>query len=241
MLTDYNAGFPGHAHGLGFELNQRFYMGALASPSTAGHTGFTGTSLVIDPLSRSFVVLLSNRVHPRREWSNVNGARRAVVGRVAHALAVSPRRGGTAWFAGRQDGTTATLTLPVTLRSATTRLGFHLFVDSEETDLLTLEVSRDGGVSWEAQPFVVSSRGRISPHDGTIAGFTGRHWQQASAEIEGPPGEIQLRWRYVTDALHQGRGVYVDGIRLGDADGLVLDGEASPELFVADGWTEASR
>ncbi|MGH3489555.1 MAG: serine hydrolase [Actinopolymorphaceae bacterium] len=241
MLTDYNAGFPGHAHGLGFELNQRFYMGALASPSTAGHTGFTGTSLVIDPLSRSFVILLSNRVHPRREWSNVNAARRTVVGRVAHALAVTPRWGATAWFAGRQDDTTAALTLPVTLRADPTRLAFHLFVDSEEADLLTLELSRDGGVSWTPQPFVVTSRGRVSPHDGTISGFTGRHWQQASAEIEGPPGKIQIRWRYVTDALHQGRGVYVDGIRLGDAAGLLLDGERSPDLFTADGWTEASR
>lgn len=29
-----------------------------------GHTGFTGTSLWIDPISRSYVVILTNRVHP---------------------------------------------------------------------------------------------------------------------------------------------------------------------------------
>ena len=241
MLTDYNDGFPGHAHGLGFELDQRFYMGALAAPTTAGHTGFTGTSLVIDPLSRSFVVLLSNRVHPRREWSNIGPARRAVAARIAHALDVTPRRGGTAWFAGRQDATTATLTLPATLRTDLTRLGFDLFVDSEESDLLTLELSRDGGGTWAPMPFVVSSRGRISRHDGTISGFAGRHWQQAYAEIDGPPGEVQIRWRYVTDPLLQGRGVYVDGIRLGDADGLLVDGERDPSRFEVAGWTEAER
>jgi CubicO group peptidase (beta-lactamase class C family) len=32
-----------------------------------GHTGFTGTSLWIDPEQRSFVVFLTNRVHPTRE------------------------------------------------------------------------------------------------------------------------------------------------------------------------------
>jgi CubicO group peptidase (beta-lactamase class C family) len=29
-----------------------------------GHTGFTGTSIWIDPTSQTFVVFLSNRVHP---------------------------------------------------------------------------------------------------------------------------------------------------------------------------------
>ena len=241
MLTDYNGGFPGHAHGLGFELNQRFYMGALAAPTTAGHTGFTGTSVVLDPLSRSFVILLTNRVHPRREWSNISPVRRAIAGRVAHALAVSPRRGKTAWFAGRQDATTATLTLPVALRSDLTRLGFDLFVDSETTDLLTLEQSRDAGATWEPVPFVISSRGRVSQHDGSISGFAGRRWQQASAELEGPPGQIQLRWRYVTDATQQGRGVYVDDVRLGDGDGVVFDGERDPARFQPAGWTEADH
>ncbi len=241
MLTDFNEGFPGHAHGLGFELDQRFYMGALSAPTTAGHTGFTGTSIVIDPLSRSFVILLTNRVHPRREWSNVSPARRAVTGRIAHALDVTPRKGGSAWFAGRQDSTTATLTLPIDLRSHRTRLGFDLFVDSEESDLLTLEISTDGGGIWSPIPFVVTSRGRISHHDGTISGFAGRHWQQAYAEVDGPPGEVQIRWRYVTDPLLQGRGVYVDGIRLGDAEGLLFDGERDPSRFTAIGWKEAER
>ncbi|GAA4988254.1 serine hydrolase [Actinopolymorpha pittospori] len=241
MLTDFNAGFPGHAHGLGFELDQRFYMGALASPSTAGHTGFTGTSIVIDPLSRSVAILLTNRVHPRREWSSVNPARRAVTGRLAQALSVTPRRGRTAWYAGRQDSTTSTLTLPVSLRHERTRLGFELFVDTETTDILTLELSRDGGSTWSAQPFVVSSRGRISHHDGTISGFAGRHWQQAYAEIDEPPGQVQIRWRYVTDPLYQGRGVYVDEVRLGDAEGMLVDGERDSSRFLADGWTEAEH
>ena len=48
MITNATVEFPGHDHGLGFELNQPWYMSRLSAPTTAGHTGFTGTSLVID-------------------------------------------------------------------------------------------------------------------------------------------------------------------------------------------------
>ena len=52
MITNQNQLFPDDSHGLGFELDQRWYMGGLSSPTTAGHTGFTGTSIVIDNMSR---------------------------------------------------------------------------------------------------------------------------------------------------------------------------------------------
>jgi CubicO group peptidase (beta-lactamase class C family) len=86
LFTNFNRKFPGHSHGLGFELDQRRYMDELASPVTAGHTGFTGTSLVIDPRSHAFVILLTNRVHPSREWGGINSARRAVARDLAHAI-----------------------------------------------------------------------------------------------------------------------------------------------------------
>ncbi|MCX6637453.1 MAG: serine hydrolase, partial [Acidobacteria bacterium] len=40
--------------------------GELFPIGSFGHTGFTGTSLWIDPVSKSYVVLLANSVHPRR-------------------------------------------------------------------------------------------------------------------------------------------------------------------------------
>jgi CubicO group peptidase (beta-lactamase class C family) len=36
------------------------------STAAFGHTGFTGTSLWIDPVNNVYVVLLTNRVHPTR-------------------------------------------------------------------------------------------------------------------------------------------------------------------------------
>lgn len=46
---------------------ERSSSGHLMSMSAFGHTGFTGTSLWLDPENNVFVVLLTNRVHPTRE------------------------------------------------------------------------------------------------------------------------------------------------------------------------------
>src|SRR5438067_2809371 len=56
----------GAARGLGWDLATTFSSnkGDLFPLVSFGHTGFTGTSIWIDPASDSFVVFLSNRVHP---------------------------------------------------------------------------------------------------------------------------------------------------------------------------------
>ncbi|MCA1635871.1 MAG: DUF1343 domain-containing protein [Acidobacteria bacterium] len=56
----------GGARGLGWDINTSFSAnrGELFPVGSFGHTGFTGTSLWIDPATESFVVFLSNRVHP---------------------------------------------------------------------------------------------------------------------------------------------------------------------------------
>ena len=52
--------------GLGWDIDSSFSTnrGDLLPIGSFGHTGFTGTSLWIDPASGMFVVFLSNRVHP---------------------------------------------------------------------------------------------------------------------------------------------------------------------------------
>ena len=44
--------------------------GVYLSDSSFGHTGFTGTSLWIDPDNNLFVILFTNAVHPKREYKN---------------------------------------------------------------------------------------------------------------------------------------------------------------------------
>src|SRR6266853_2323650 len=56
----------GWTRGLGWDINTSFSSnrGDLFPLGSFGHTGFTGTSLWIDPASEMFVIFLSNRVHP---------------------------------------------------------------------------------------------------------------------------------------------------------------------------------
>ncbi|HSP90094.1 MAG TPA: serine hydrolase domain-containing protein [Vicinamibacterales bacterium] len=56
---------PGSSRALGWDLMRpASSCGAGMSPSAFGHTGFTGTSLWIDPVLDVYAVLLTNRVHP---------------------------------------------------------------------------------------------------------------------------------------------------------------------------------
>jgi uncharacterized protein YbbC (DUF1343 family) len=56
----------GGTRGLGWDMNTSFSTnrGDLFPLGSFGHTGFTGTSIWIDPASEIFVIFLSNRVHP---------------------------------------------------------------------------------------------------------------------------------------------------------------------------------
>src|SRR5216684_1702146 len=56
------------------------------SPHAFGHTGFTGTSIWIDPDRQLFVVLLTNRVHPTRENTKIQQVRVALHDSVMQAL-----------------------------------------------------------------------------------------------------------------------------------------------------------
>lgn len=247
MFTDFNTAFPGHEHGLGFELYQHWYMGAMATPRTAGHTGFTGTSLVLDPTTDSFLVLLGNSVHPVRTWRSGSAPRVAAADNLARAVAVRPERGGTAWFSGMTGARSATLTLPaVAITSRPARLRCTLWWDTEPTsDALFLEGSADGGATWRAVPFTTVCEG-TSPQShpaGSVTGWSGRRWHRLSADLSAWRGtRMRLRWRYATDQLQVGRGVYVDALRVEDRGRAVFDESrpADAALIEAEGWT-ASR
>ncbi len=61
--------------------------GTLFSADSFGHTGFTGTSIWLDPQRDLFVILLTNRVHPTRENKMIRRVRPAVADAVVRALA----------------------------------------------------------------------------------------------------------------------------------------------------------
>ncbi len=239
MLTDYNQEFPGHAHGLGFELNQRWYMGGLAGPRTAGHTGFTGTDMVIDPASRSFTILLTNRVHPSRSWGSINLARENVALGLAKSLAVHPRRGRDAWYTGIGDASTATLTTPLLHSAGPVRVNFATFVDTEDTDRLVLESSVDG-TTWQPVTVEASGPGAPAGPGQTLSGSGHRSWWTVHAEVP-QAADITFRWRFTTDSRYTGRGVFVDSILVTDGNRTLLNGEKEPHMLYSQEWQLKTR
>ncbi|MFE7002287.1 serine hydrolase [Streptomyces griseus] len=249
LFTDFNTAFPGDEHGLGFELYQHWYMGAMATPRSAGHTGFTGTSLVLDPSTDTFLIVLGNSVHPVRGWRSGSAPRVAAANQLARAVAVRPERGRTAWFSGMASASTATLTLPaLRLDSARARLECALWWDTEPAaDGLFLEAS--AGQDWQPVPFTTLAPGpghRPEPREhpaGSVTGWSGRVWHRLEADLTAWRGrEVRLRWRYTTDRLYVGRGAYVDGLRVRDGLRTVFDAERPGDArgIEATGWVPSA-
>ena len=71
---------PGSSRALGWDtMLPTSSCGSKLSKSAIGHTGFTGTSLWIDPAKDLYVVILSNRVHPaRHHHEGIREIRRAL-------------------------------------------------------------------------------------------------------------------------------------------------------------------
>src|SRR5207244_6487769 len=86
MTQPHAVSESGAARGLGWDIASSFATnkGDLFPLGSFGHTGFTGTSIWIDPASDTFVIFLSNRVHP-----DVKGDVGPLRGRVASIVASS--------------------------------------------------------------------------------------------------------------------------------------------------------
>ncbi len=81
----------GDTRGLGWDINTAFSSnrGELFPLGSFGHTGFTGTSIWIDRVSQTFVIFLSNRVHPDGK-GDVTPLRAKVATVVASAIEDTP-------------------------------------------------------------------------------------------------------------------------------------------------------
>lgn len=78
---------PGTTRALGWDTPTKgSFPGPLASPRAIIHTGFTGTSIYIDPERDAFVILLTNRVNPTRRNLLINRARPAIHTAILAAL-----------------------------------------------------------------------------------------------------------------------------------------------------------
>ncbi|MGB7294556.1 MAG: serine hydrolase domain-containing protein [Candidatus Aminicenantales bacterium] len=85
MTTVWNKA-PFAGRGLGWDLDSAYSTnrGDLFGPHSYGHTGYTGTSIWIDPNTETHIIFLTNRVHPEDK-----GAIIALRSRVANVVAAS--------------------------------------------------------------------------------------------------------------------------------------------------------
>lgn len=77
--------------GLGWDIDSPMShnRGELLPVGSFGHTGFTGTSLWIDPTTNTYIILLTNAVHPRGQGSAIS-LRSKIATAVAAALNLTP-------------------------------------------------------------------------------------------------------------------------------------------------------
>lgn len=98
-LAGFTGRRPAAERALGWDLRSPSGVGAPLSDVAFGHTGFTGTSLWVDPEHDLYVVLLTNRVNPTRAQGGIGELRRTV-----HALAARAVGGAELDGSGNGDG-----------------------------------------------------------------------------------------------------------------------------------------
>ncbi|MFG6150676.1 serine hydrolase [Halobacillus sp. B23F22_1] len=201
--------FPGNEHGLGWELSQGWYMDALTEASSIGHTGFTGTSMVLNPENQTMAILLTNRVHPSRDTVSTNPTRQLFARQVADAIPVDMPAKDGAWFSGYGDNLNRTLTAKMDTNEESTLSFDTWFRIEQDYDYGYVEISEDGE-NWTqiSKPLTGSS---VS-------------WDTQSVKI---PAEAEyVRFRYETDGSTNGRGWYVTN--------LTIDSSASIDILEND-------
>ncbi len=85
---------PGTSRALGWDTKSTSgysAIGQFGSSASYGHTGFTGTSLWIDPMARVFIIFLANRVYPDRSNDSHREVRARLADLVFTAIAGPPR------------------------------------------------------------------------------------------------------------------------------------------------------
>jgi uncharacterized protein YbbC (DUF1343 family)/CubicO group peptidase (beta-lactamase class C family) len=98
LMIDAAATPAGQRRGLGWDIDTSYSAprGNLFGPTSFGHTGFTGTSLWIDPETESFVVILASRLHPDGQTPSPTALRSEIATSAASAIIDAPARYETA-------------------------------------------------------------------------------------------------------------------------------------------------
>ncbi len=93
-LFDPGSTPAGQKRGLGWDIDTSFSAprGEFFGPESVGHTGFTGTSIWIDPETETFVILLASRLHPDGKKPSPTALRAEIATLAAAAIVNVPLR-----------------------------------------------------------------------------------------------------------------------------------------------------
>ena len=93
-MTDPGSTPEGQRRGLGWDVETSYSgpRGSLFGPTSFGHTGFTGTSLWVDPETETFVILLTSRLHPDGKGASPGALRAEVATLVASSIVDAPSK-----------------------------------------------------------------------------------------------------------------------------------------------------
>ncbi len=202
LLQNQNEAFSGNDHGLGWELGQGWYMDALSEGTYSfGHTGYTGTSIVVSPNNKTVSILLTNRVHPSRNMGSMNQTRRLFARNVADSIPVSIPGKSDAWFAGYGDKLNRVMETDLQLSKDTALTFFTWHMIENVWDIGSVEIFRDG--SWH----------QLAQLTGTSNG-----WEKKELDI--PSDSTKLRFVYRTDSSTNSRGWYIQNPKLDSGDAI---------------------
>jgi uncharacterized protein YbbC (DUF1343 family)/CubicO group peptidase (beta-lactamase class C family) len=154
MTTPATLGLEPNTRGLGWDIDSSFSSnrGELLPLGSYGHTGFTGTSIWIDPTTEMFVIFLSNRVHPDGK-GDVTPLRARVATVAAAAVTNLPASARQKLWTGRDFGASGTLmarsSSPVLSGVDVLRADGFAALRGKRVGLLTNHTgrSRDGGTT----------------------------------------------------------------------------------------------
>src|SRR5699024_8673277 len=186
----------------------------------------------------TIALLMTNRVHPSRDWGNINPVRRAVARAAGLAHPMTGFTHEAAWYSGIGDNLEHSITVPVRL-AGTGELALDLWFHTEPTDYLHIEVSTDDGDTWEGLDGTLTSGGDALSAPGAISGDGLDRWWDGRFPLAGLDRDVLLRLRYSTDHFYSGRGVYYDRIQLiADGVGIFDDWDLGDRARMqVEGWT----
>jgi uncharacterized protein YbbC (DUF1343 family)/CubicO group peptidase (beta-lactamase class C family) len=137
MTTPQQPPTSSSLRGFGWDIDSPFSTnrGELLPVGSFGHTGFTGTSLWIDPTTRTYIILLTNAVHPRGKGNAVSLRTKVATAVTAVLSLTTKEKEDLRWKSITGYNETQTAARRVSARNASVQTGIDV-LEAQNFDML---------------------------------------------------------------------------------------------------------